>query len=307
MSLNATARGLGSLAVIFCTFAPLAAAPQRPAAPTTERATERGPVQEAPPAVRIVGDQDARQVREQFEQMLERQPPSLGRILKTDPSLMRNAAYMSTYPSVAAFLQEHPEIVNTPAYYFENISSVSYSRQPADPKSQAIDMWRDVLTGMALLTAFVTFVMALVWVLRTVFEYRRWSRVSRVQTDVHTKLLDRFTANEDLLAYMQTTPGRRFLESAPLSPDAPPRPVGAPLSRILWSVQVGIVLMMGAAGLLFVSMRVIEEVSQMLFAIGVLALAVGAGFVVSAVASFLLSRRLGLFEPVAAPHESTGA
>jgi uncharacterized membrane protein len=75
------------------------------------------------------------------------------------------------------------------------------------------------------------------------------------------------------------------------------------LSRILWSVQVGVVLGAGALGLLFVSNRVIDEVAQPLFAIGVLALAIGAGFVVSAGASFLLSRRLGLFEPPVTPRE----
>ena len=56
-------------------------------------------------------------------------------------------------------------------------------------------------------------------------------------------------------------------------------------------------------GLLFVSSRVVDEVAQPLFAIGVLALAVGAGFVVSAAASFLLSRRLGLFEAPPSPRE----
>ena len=114
---------------------------------------------------------------------------------------------------------------------------------------------------------------------------------------MHNKLLDRFTTNEDLMAYIQTPAGRRFLESAPLSVEGPPRRSVRRFSRILWSLQVGIVLAAGALGLLFVSGRVIEEVAQPLFAVGVLALTVGAGFVVSAAASLLLSRRLGLFEP----------
>jgi len=102
---------------------------------------------------------------------------------------------------------------------------------------------------------------------------------------------------------MQTPAGKSFLESAPLSLDSPARPVGAPLARILWSVQAGVVLAAAGFGLLFVSGRVVDEVSQPLFAIGVLALAIGAGFVVSAAASFLLSRRLGLFEAPPAPRE----
>ena len=30
-------------------------------------------------------------------------------------------------------------------------------------------------------------------------DHRRWLRQSKVQTEVHTKLLDRFTSNDDLL------------------------------------------------------------------------------------------------------------
>lgn len=297
--MSLTARSLAALSAILFLAAPLSAG-QRPA----QQPSDRTAGADTPAQVRVVGDQDAREVREQFERLLERQPPSVGRILKTDPSLMRNAAYMTTYPTIAAFLQEHPEIVNSPSYYFENVSSGIYTRQQADPKTATIELWSETLAGIAIFSGFALTLAGLIWVLKSTIEYRRWSRVARVQTEVHTKLLDRFTSNEDLLAYMQTTPGKRFLESAPLAAD-PPRPVGAPFSRILWSVQVGIVLMMGAGGVLYISTRVIEEVAQMLFAIGVLALAVGAGFVVSAVASFVLSRRLGLFESSSTVQESS--
>jgi hypothetical protein len=148
---------------------------------------------------------------------------------------------------------------------------------------------------------FISIAVAVVWLIRTVVEQRRWYRTSKVHTEVHNKLLDRFTSNEDLMAYIQTDAGRRFLESAPLSIDAAPRQVGAPFGRILWSLQVGIVLAAGAIGLLFVSGRVIDEIAQPLFAIGVLALTVGVGFMVSAAASLLLSRRLGMLEASAAP------
>src|SRR4030095_651477 len=100
----------------------------------------------------------------------------------------------------------------------------------------------------------------LIWIIKTIVEYRRWNRVSKVHTEVHNKLLDRFTANEDLLAYMQTPAGKSFLESARLSLDSPTRPMGAPLGRILWSVQAGVVLAAAGLGLLFVSGRVVDEV-----------------------------------------------
>jgi hypothetical protein len=123
-----------------------------------------------------------------------------------------------------------------------------------------------------------------------------------VQYEVHSKLLDRFTANEDLLAYMQTPAGRRFLESAPIQLPDEPRSMGAPFSRILWSVQAGVVLLLTGVGLLYVSSTFIDEPAQLFMVLGVVALSLGGGFVVSAGAAYILSRKLGLLDPAPADH-----
>jgi hypothetical protein len=263
------------------------------------------PVSEASPQVVIRADQDARETRESLEELLRRLPPAVGRVLRTDPSLMGNESYLATYPTLAAFIKQHPEVRNTPSFFFEHVGPAEFwvPSQPETREAQALRVWRDMMEFFAIAGVVLTITFALIWIVRTLVEYRRWHRASKVHTEVHNKLLDRFTANEDLMAYIQTPAGRRFLESAPLAIDAPPRPVGAPFSRILWSIQVGLVLGAGALGLLYVSGRVLPEVAQPLFALGVLALAVGVGFVASAAASFLLSRRLGLFEPPGAPRE----
>jgi hypothetical protein len=157
---------------------------------------------------------------------------------------------------------------------------------------------------VAIGAVFLTVTFSLLWIIKTLVSYRRWHRTSKVHTEVHNKLLDRFTSNEDLMAYIQTPAGKRFLESAPLSLEEPSRPIGAPLGRILLSLQVGVILAAGAIGLLYVSGRVLEEVAQPFYVLGVLALTVGVGFVVSAGASILLSRRLGLMNswPAAPGH-----
>jgi len=141
-----------------------------------------------------------------------------------------------------------------------------------------------------------------------VIDHRRWLRLSKVQTDAHTKLLDRFTSNEDLLAYIQTPVGRRFLESAPIVVEAP-RAMGAPIGRILWSVQTGLVVGFAGAALLVGGARLegkagdLADFGQLLDVIGVLGICIGIGFVLSAIVSYALSHRLGLFEPPPAlPH-----
>ena len=54
-----------------------------------------------------------------------------------------------------------------------------------------------------------------IWLIRTTLEQRRWSRLSKIQAEVHSKLMDRFSSNDELLTYVQTPSGRRFLESGP--------------------------------------------------------------------------------------------
>jgi hypothetical protein len=278
----------------------MAGAAQRPQA-----VAQTQPAPQAAAPVFVEQDQDARETREKFEEIMKRMPPAVGRVLRLDPSLMSNEGYMANYPVLVAFLKQHPEIKANPGYFFERVGSYEFwsPPQPETRDVQAVRVWREMMQFVAIASIFIAITSAVIWIIRTLVEYRRWLRTSKVHTEVHNKLLDRFTTNEDLMAYIQTPAGRRFLESAPLSVEGPSRPMGAPFNRILWSVQVGVVLAAGALGLLFVSNRVIDEVAQPLFAVGVLALTVGAGFVVSAAASFLLSRRLGLLDTAAPPRE----
>jgi hypothetical protein len=290
------------LAMLF-TDSPFAMAAQKPA--TTPEPT--APARSAEAQVLVTNEQDARETRNDFENLLKRLPPSVGRVMRLDPSLMRNTTYLAPYPTLAAFLQAHPAVVQNPGYYLEHIEYEFWNpREPQDARSQALHIWQEMIQGFAILTVMSTATFAILWVIKTLVDHRRWYRTSKVQTEVHTKLLDRFTSNEDLMAYMETPSGRRFLESAPLPIEGPTRAMAAPLSRILWSLQIGVVLATGGFGAMFVSGRVIEEISQPLFALSVLVLSLGAGFVISAAASFLLSRRLGLLEPPGAPREHTG-
>ena len=129
-----------------------------------------------------------------------------------------------------------------------------------------------------------------VWFVRMVITSRRWNKLSKVQTEVHSKLLDRFTANEDLLAYMQTQAGRSFLESAPL-----PRRAIRPVARRSRASSVragGSRAPADGIGLLYVSGTFIDEPAEF-FVIGVVALALGAGFIISAVAAYACQESSG--------------
>jgi hypothetical protein len=280
-------------------------APQAAAAQTSPRASQPGvetpSIPERGPQVNV--DPDANRTRAQLHQLFQQYPPSVLEILRLDPTLLTNQTYLTPYPALAAFLGQHAEVAHNPLYFLGSPRSGFAS--PGDPATRRFEMVQEVLAGLAFFIAFMAFVSVVVWVIKMAIEHRRWLRMSRVQTETHAKLLDRFTSNEDLLAYVQSPAGRRFVEFAPVyaAPAA-----GAPLGRILWSVQAGIVGSLIGLGFLFLSRRAaadtagLADVAPVFFMIGVVALAGGLGFVISAAASYFLSRQLGLFSTPSSSH-----
>ncbi|HVQ40649.1 MAG TPA: hypothetical protein VMS54_00510 [Vicinamibacterales bacterium] len=236
-------------------------------------------------------DADAERVSEQFTEILGKYSPALGQILRLDPSLMGREDYMAAYPAVVAFLGQHPEIKRNPSYYLRRYSTDYYYN---DPRSRA---WQSMFEMFGVFVIVLTIVAALGWMVKTAINYRRWGRLTKVQTEAHTKLLDRFTGNEDLLAYVKSPAGAKFLESAPIMLDGGPRMMGAPLNRILWSMQAGVVLAACGIGMNYVSRRVDPYSQDPIFAVSVILLSLGLGFFASAALSFVLSRRLGLIDP----------
>jgi hypothetical protein len=281
----------------------------RPAAAQSPRA-ERVPAGQAEPivqggrAVINIEAPDAERTREELMNLLQKYPPALGRVLKLDPSLLTNDAYLTPYPALAAFLRQHPEIDRNPPYFLERIQVGGGYVQ--DQASQSFRMWQSVMDWFGGLTVAGMILATLTWLIRLLVDYRRWYRLSKVQAEAHTKLLDRMTANEELLTYLQSPAGSRFLQSAPITLDPASRTIGAPFGRILWSVQAGLVLAAGGFGLQYVSGRVNNDAAQPILAMGILAVALGIGFVLSAVVSYAMSRRLGLIEAVQATKPQAG-
>jgi hypothetical protein len=273
--------------VISCTMSAAAQTATENESATTTTATST----QSATTTAFVERVDSSAVHQEFQQLLERHPPEVGKVLKLDPSLFTNQAYLASYPALAAFLKDHPEVAHSPRYYLNHV----YAPGESAPDPASIRLWREMAEGITVFICILTVVLTLSWLIRTLIQHRRWSRLSRIQTEVHNKLLDRFSSNEDLLAYIQTPAGKRFLESAPIPLGEAPRELAAPVNRILWAVQVGVVIAAGGVGLLLISWNVDKDVAQPMFALGVLAMSIGIGFVASGAISYLVSRRLGLW------------
>lgn len=259
-------------------------APASPTAPLAPAAPAR-PLSDSERAALEAGG--ASRVRQDLYDILRQYPPSLAEVIQRDPSLLDRPDYLAPYPLLAGFLAQRPEIRRSPAYYFGSISFRTFT-----PQERALDLFEEVMAGAAVLTAFCIFASLIVWVTRTSMDHRRWLRQSRVQVEVHTKLLDRLTSNEDLLAYAQTPAGSRFLESVPLEVGA--QAPAAPLGRIIWSVQAGVVLIVLGLGLWIAQLSLIEEVRQGFTLIATVAASLGVGFVASGAVAYVVSSRVGL-------------
>jgi len=232
---------------------------------------------------------NAPETRQRLQELLRQYPPSVSEVLRADPTLLTRADYLAPYPALVAFLQQHPEIVRNPSYFLGRFEY--YERLPNDRSFELLQM---MLAGIGLTMLGSALIGVLIWLVRTAIDHRRWLRLTRTQTEVHTKLLDRLSTNEELMAYIQSTAGRRFLESAPVNVELESRTPNAPVSRILWSLQAGLVLGSLGLGFWLVQTRVEAQLAEAFWIMGALIAALGFGFVASAIVAYVISARMGL-------------
>lgn len=109
---------------------------------------------------------------------------------------------------------------------------------------------------------------------------------------------------------MGTDAGKRFLEAAPIPIDFErDQRVPAALGRVLLPLQIGVVLTLLGAGLLFMR-HSLADIAAPLLVFGMVVLMPGLGFIISAGITWVMAARLGLMPKTAAepgdPTESRG-
>ena len=287
-------RVLSAAIIAASLLASIGAAQQRPASPAQESAPAVAP---AP------NDGDVRSTQTELIRLL-RLSPTLTTVISHDPSLLSNQDYVArNNPQLAAFLTAHPEVARNPEFYlFTHLKHED--GQPDEALQKAIwpDVYRGdtrssferVWDGLIPLLAFACGLVAIILLARMFIENRRWSRIFKMQSDVHGRLIERFTTNQELASYMQTEAGRKFLEAAPL-PIAfeQHQRVPSAIARILTPLQTGIIMVLLGIGLLLLRHTEPEMNTPMLF-FGTVVLMPGIGFIISAGVSWFLAARLGL-------------
>ena len=262
------------------------------------------PAQPAPPVNSPqMTAKDVAALQDQLLQLL-RVSPTLAEVVAHDPSLLSNSEYVNrNNPELGRFLQAHPEIAQNPDFYLFNNLHVEHEQpaetlerklwpQMSDQGPAGID--RELLNDGIPFLVFVCILSALLWLTHVLLENRRWSRIFKLQTDVHGKLIERFGTSQEVLTYMSTDAGKRFLEATPIAVGFEnQQTMPSPVSRVLTPLQIGVVMTLLGLGLLSLRHSVAEGAGALLV-IGTVVLMPGLGFIISAGITWMLARHLGL-------------
>lgn len=142
---------------------------------------------------------------------------------------------------------------------------------------------------IAPLIGFVGFLYMVGWIVSTVVSGRRRTLELKARADLNTRILEKHGSGREFVEFLQSEGGQKFLDFASAEP------VG-PVDRVLASIQRGTVLaLVGVACLLVRATTSLDQngLAVMTF-IGLVLLAMGIGFLISALVSYRLSRNLGL-------------
>lgn len=246
---------------------------------------------------------DAAALQDQLLQEL-RLSPTLAEVVARDPSLLSDADYVNRYnPELGPFLQAHPEIAKNPDFYlFNNLHgeheqpSRTLERKlwPEESAHWSPGMNSELINDGIPFLVFLCILGALLWLIHVLLENRRWNRIFNLQTDVHGKLIERFGTSQEVLTYMGTEAGKRFLEATPIAVGFERQPpVPSPVARVLTPLQIGVVMTLLGFGLLFLR-HSIPDAAEPLLVVGTVVLMPGLGFIISAGITWALARHLGL-------------
>jgi hypothetical protein len=295
------------LGIVHCLLLPLVLCASLAAAQQHPAAAARPVAANAP----VASDKDVASTQEELLRLL-RLSPTLTTVVARDPSLLSNQEYVRrNNPQLAQFLENHPEVALNPDFYlFTHLNVDGHPDQalerevwPNLPEMRAGRGLSEELAGdVAPAMVFLCVLGAILWLTRVFLENRRWSRIFKLQTDVHGKLIDRFGSSQELLNYMGTEAGKRFLEAAPIPVDFEPQQrMPNAVARVLTPLQIGIVLVLLGVG--FLVLRHAEADMRIpMLVLGTIFVMPGLGFILSAGITWVLAGRLGLIAEAPVDH-----
>ncbi len=144
----------------------------------------------------------------------------------------------------------------------------------------------------------ITAILTFGWVVYTIVEGMRRKERTRTFTEFYGRLLDRMQSPKEFGDFLQTNGGQRFLETLAIER-------GHPIDRVLRAVQAGLVLLMLGLGLIAAGTQAGWDDRASLRVTGIVFMMTGVGFLLSATASFSITKSLGMLKrpPILEPHD----
>jgi len=140
-----------------------------------------------------------------------------------------------------------------------------------------------------------TIIICSAWVITSIVTSIKQRANTRTRTEIYNKLIDKFGAATELIEFLRSDAGLRFIEEHAVEP-------AQPLVKILNSIRLGVSLALIGAGMLIVGnvwdMTLGQDVWIVLALGGTVAFTAGAGFIIAAVISYKLCKAWGLIPVV---------
>lgn len=147
-----------------------------------------------------------------------------------------------------------------------------------------------IFENLAMLGLGVTLIICIAWIVTNIVRSLKQRANTRTRADIYNRLIDKFGAAPEFIAFLQSDAGLRFIEENTVEP-------AAPVGRILTSLQIGIVFSLVGLGLLFVAgteNSVGHDFYIIVMMIGTVGLAIGVGLLASAYVSQRLCKAWGI-------------
>jgi hypothetical protein len=144
--------------------------------------------------------------------------------------------------------------------------------------------------GLAFMAIFIGIPAVLTWAYRSSLSHKRFMRVLELKAEMNSRLLDRVGTDPAALEFLKSDAQQQMFDVR-LSEPAPRMP--ATYARMLTAAQLGLMLLSGGLGCLYIRTFLDRAGDQQGFLLlGTLATALGIGSILSAAVSFVAGRFL---------------
>lgn len=134
----------------------------------------------------------------------------------------------------------------------------------------------------------VAFTFAAAWVTAAVVRAFKEKAIVRTRAELYNRLLDKFGSAGEFVEYLESETGRQFVEEINVQN-------AAPTSRILGSIQKGVIMtLIGFGMLVLANVFFGGDLFNVVAVGGTIALMLGVGFLISTVITYRLSKSWGL-------------